>query len=294
MKYYFVLLLLALPAYQHTAAAESGLIPMQKNFVKGLFSQKRYFDAIAETRRLMAFDADTGVRADYEFFINVNYFLGGQYNTAAKNIAAQKAPLDFRDGVLLSQSYLRLGMKSLSLQTALNIRYGSADVSSRYALLARKAEAYLENGLYRELLEEISSAEPYVAERGKIAALREEVGRYRGLPFKSAPLAVALSVFIPGAGQMYAGRYLLGAASFLGVAATAGGAYYFHRRRRSDLTYTFIFISSLLYLGNIYGAFSSAHYANEEVDRSFKDTVRRKCIPDYDPAGEVRRSRIFQ
>jgi len=242
----------------------------------------------------MVFNTGAGFRADYEFFVNTNYFLGGQYNTAVKNLTTKAAPLDLREQVLLSQSYLRLGMKDRSLETALDIRYGPADASSRYALLARKAEAYLESGLYRELLEETASAARYVGDRGKLDVLAREVGRYSGLPYKSVPLAVALSVFVPGAGQMYAGRYLPGAASFVGVATTAGLAGYFYQRRQNDLAYTFIFFSSLLYLGNIYGAFSSAQSANEKLDRSFREEVKKKCIPEYDPAGDAHVDRIFR
>lgn len=294
MKYFIILLAFLLAAQQPSAAVESGLVSRQKGFVKELFSQKRYFDAIAETRRLMAFDPGAGLRTEYEFFINANYFLGGQYGTAVKNITSMPGPHDIREEILLSQSYLKLGMKAESLTAALKIRYSPADASSGYTILARKAEAYIENGMYGELLDEIASAERTVGEREKLTALREEIWRYRALPRKSVPLAVALSVFIPGAGQMYAGRYLFGAASFLGVAAAAGGAYYFHRRNNNDLFYTFIFLSSLLYLGNIYGAFNAAESANRDMDRSFRETVRKKCIPEYNPAEDARVDRIFK
>ena len=60
---------------------------------------------------------------------------------------------------------------------------------------------------------------------------------------------------MPGAGQMYAGKYTSGIVSFIGIAAMAGGAVLFYRSGRRDLSYTFIFFSSVFYLGNIYGAF---------------------------------------
>lgn len=262
--------------------------------MKELFSQKRYFDAIAETRRLMAFDTVITLDPDYEFFITVNYFLGGQYRTALNSLAGKKLPLDMRERVLFSQSYMRLGMKADSLESVRIIRYDGVRAPSAYALLARKAEAYLECGKYRELMDEISAAEGYVGEREKLALLREEAGRYRELGYRSAPAAAALSALIPGAGQMYAGRYLLGAASFAGVAAAAAGAWYFHRRGMGDLSYLFIAMSSLLYIGNIVGAFSAAQSANRQVDRSFRERVRKKCIPVYDPAEDARVDRIFR
>jgi hypothetical protein len=276
------------------AENKNELVLKQKEFVRELFFEKRYFDVIAETNRLIALDANADDRRDYAFFIDVNYFLGGQHKSVVKSVSARAGIKDYRSEILLSQSYLKLGMNARGLETALNIRYSAVNPSLRYPLLARKAEAYIECGLYRELLDEIKYAEQFVPEREKLALLREEVVRYRSLPFKSVPLAVALSVFIPGAGQMYAGKYILGIVSFVGVAAMAGGAYYFYRHKQTDLSYTFIFFSSVFYLGNIYGAYNASQTMNESLDRSFRDAVKKKCIPVFEPAGEVKNNRIFQ
>ncbi|MBN1497194.1 MAG: hypothetical protein JXA07_10530 [Spirochaetes bacterium] len=294
MNCFIILLSFVLTAGQQPAPAGTGLVSRQKAFVKDLFAQKRYFDVIAETRRLMAFDPGITLDPDYEFFINANYFLGGQYRTALSNLAGKKLTLEVRERVLLSQSYMKLGMKADSLESVRLIRYGASRDLSAYTLLARKAEVYLECGKYGELMDEIAAAERYVGENEKLALLREEAGRYRELGYRSAPAAAALSALIPGAGQMYAGRYILGAASFAGVAAAAGGAWYFHRRGMSDLSYLFIAMSSLLYIGNIVGAFSAAQSANRQVDRSFRERVRKKCIPGYDPAEDARVDRIFR
>ena len=276
------------------AENKNELILKQKKFVRELFFEKRYFDVIAEMNRLIALETGADNRRDYAFFIGVNYFLGEQYKSAVTFLSTRSDILEYRNRILLSQTYLKLGMNAHGLETALTIRYDAVNASFRYPLLARKAEAYMECGLYRELLDEISYAEQFVPEREKLALLREEVARYRSLPFKSVPLAVALSVFIPGAGQMYAGKYILGIVSFLGVAAMAGGAYYFYRHKKTDLSYTFIFFSSVFYVGNIYGAYNASQTMNENIDRSFRETVRKKCIPVYDPAGEVKNNRIFQ
>jgi hypothetical protein len=296
MKYFFIILMFfALSGGSLTGAENKNeLVLKQKKFVRELFFEKRYFDVIAEMNRLIAIDTGDNNRNDYPFFIGVNYFLGGQYKTAATFVSTHLNVMKYRNGILLSQSYLKLGMNSHGLETALSIRYGSVHPSLRYPLLARKAEAYMECGLYKELQEEINYAEQFVPERKKLAVLREQVAQYRSLPFKSVPLAVALSAFIPGAGQMYAGKYVLGIVSFVGVAAMAGGAYYFYRHKQTDLSYTFIFFSSVFYLGNIYGAYNASQTMNENIERSFRETVRKKCIPAYDPAGEVKNNRIFQ
>jgi hypothetical protein len=285
--------LLSMQAPQSAIAAGRDLISKQKIFIRDLYGQKRYFDVITETRRLMAFDPG-GDGRDYSFFIDINYFLGGQYRTVVMNIASRPGPADLRNSILLSQSYLKLGMNDRGLEAVLGVRYGPVDGRDRYPLLARKAEAYLACGLYRELAGEIRAAEPFIPENGRLRLLQEEVERYRQVPFKSIPLAVALSVLFPGAGQIYAGKWLQGVVSFIGIASLAGGAYLLHRQGNRNLSYTFVAFSSVLYLGNIYGAFNAAQTANEDLHRAFRGDIRKKCIPEYDPGEEVRENRALR
>lgn len=276
------------------SVADDGAVTRQKRFIRELFSEKRFFDAIAETKRLRSMDSRSGSRAEYDFFIDINYFMGGQYRSVTKNITGRPGPFDVRSRVLLSQSYLRQGMSAPSLRAVRTIGYGGAAGPLRYQLLARKAEAFAACGMYRELAAEAAAAEPYVPEREMVELLRVEAGRHAALQRTSVPLAVALSVFIPGAGQMYAGRYISGITSFLGIAAMAGGAVLFYRGGRRELSYTFIFFSSLLYLGNIYGAFNAAQAANEDREREFRESLGRRCIPAYDPEAEVRDNEVFR
>ncbi|MBN2159832.1 MAG: hypothetical protein JW807_10585 [Spirochaetes bacterium] len=289
--FFIIMILLSLPA---VAADRGEFISRQKKFIRELFSEKRYFDAIAETRRLIAHGHGSRMRDDCNFFINVNYYLGGQYKTVVNNIAGMPVPPDTRSAVLLSQSYLRLGMNSRGLGAIRGIGYDSVSGPGRYPLLARKAEAYIACGMYRELLEEIREAEGYLPGHDTLAMLREEVERYRRATRVSAPLAVALSVFIPGAGQMYAGKYLSGVLSFVGVAATAAGAFLLYRQGSKDLSFTCIFFSSVFYLGNIYGAYNSARHANEEREITFRDSMKRGCVPAYDPVPDLEGNRAMQ
>jgi len=276
------------------AAGTDDAVSRQKRFVRSLFFEQRYFDAAVETRRLLFEDARGAARPDYDFFIDINYFLGGQYRSVARSIAGRPGPPDIRSRVLLSQSYLMLGMNALSLAAVRGIGYEAAEPPLRYALLARKAEAYAACGFYRELLDEIAAAGPLVPDRERVALLRSEAERHAALPRTSVPLAVALSVFMPGAGQMYAGKYINGVVSFIGVAALAGGAALFYRGGRRDLSYTLIFLSSLFYLGNIYGAYNAAHAGNEDREHEYRDSFRKKCIPPYDPAAEARDNEVFR
>jgi hypothetical protein len=185
-------------------------------------------------------------------------------------------------------------MNAQSLEAVRGLRYDTVEAPLRYGLLARKAEAFVACGLYRELLDEIAGAGPFVPERERVAVLRSEAERHAALSRTSVPLAVALSALMPGAGQVYAGRYASGIVSFIGVAALAGGAALFFRSGRKDLSYTLIFFSSVFYLGNVYGAYNAAHAANEERERGYRESLGGTCIPTYDPEAEVRDNEVFR
>lgn len=295
MKYfwYAMAIVATLQSSLPAAGDQAGFIPMQKKFIRELLSGKRYFDAIAETRRLMAEDRDPGRIREYLFFIDVSFFLGAQYRTVAERIGKIPEPLEYRDLLLLSQSYLRLGECGRSLQVLQGVSRQGLDQSLRYPLMARKAEAYMACGRYRELRRELLRQDGMISGADGIERLRSEMERYRTLPFKSVPLAVALSVLLPGAGQMYAGRYGYGIMSFIGVLATAAGAWYFYSRDR-NISFTFMFFSGVFYLGNIYGAYNASRSFNEDLLRRYREEVTGRCIPPYDPMEQVKRGPLFR
>ena len=294
MKYLgYAIVIVVLLQSTLTAAGDSGsvgFVPMQKKFIRELFNGRRYFDAIAETRRLMAEDRDPDRNRDYLFFIDVSYFLGSQYRTVAERLGGITAPLAYREALLLSQSYLRLGECDRSIRVLGALRPGELDPPLRYPLLARKAEAFMACDRYRELRRDLS---PQDASIEGVARLRGEIDRFRSLPFKSVPLSVALSVFIPGAGQMYAGKYGHGVMSFIAVLATAAGAWYFYARDR-NVSFTFMFFSGVFYVGNIYGAYNASRSFNDDLLDRYREEVRKKCIPPYDPVEQVRHGPIFR
>jgi hypothetical protein len=270
-----------------------GFISLQKKFIRDLFREKRYHDVIAETRRLRFMEPVTHNANDYDFFIYINYFLGGQYHTVVRGLANDPGAVNFQWRVLLSQSYLKIGMPVHALVALRNVPYSAIGVESRFPLLLRRAEAYLESRKYDRLLQEIKSAERFAEDSKRVSLLYDSVERHRDLPFKSVPLAVALSALIPGAGQVYTGKYLHGVLSFIGVLATAGGAWYFYKRNK-DLSMTFMFFSGVFYIGNIYGAYNASSSVNEEIHRRFVGDVKKKFIPPYDAVEEVRNSEIFR
>lgn len=263
-------------------AGENDFIVKQKRFINELFTKGRYFDCIAETRRLAGSDIPAEEKNNLNYFIESNYFLGGQYRTVISDIdKKQISGDDFPYLILQSQSYLKLNNNNSASDAFKNIKYNQIDEKYRVDLLLRKIEIMLDGSRYTEIIAEIDSAEMYSVKPP--AEMKTGITKYKDIETKNRWLSVALSSAMPGAGQVYSGRYTDGIISFLSIAGATYGAYYFHNSGDRPLSITSGFFAALFYCGNIYGAYNSAEKAGIDSDRKFRMEFQRKYIPDYSP-----------
>ncbi|MCU0847055.1 MAG: hypothetical protein MUD12_04135 [Spirochaetes bacterium] len=290
MKYITsIVLIFALLPIQH-ARADDGWSGRQKRFIRELFSERRYFDAISEARRLSSYEGKTVSGREMTFFIDACYFLGGQYETVLKNIKSRGADRsEFRYRMLESQSLLMLGMRDAAL-VPLSGDYASLDSPLRRELLLRRTEIYSWSGDCVKMKEEIALYGVFDDAADLASALRacENPG------LKSRGLAVGLSAVLPGLGQVYSGKYIAGLLTLAGVASTASAAYAFHRKGNDQMFYTMVFFSALFYAGGLYGAYNSAASSNEAAIGEFRREFKRRCVPDYRPERDIDFKRIFK
>ncbi len=270
--------------------SSSDLEIKQKRFILQLFNRKRYFDCIGETRRLLSFNRNIDRNEDYNFFILGNYFSGRQYKTVIFDLDGNKPSL--REKVLLSQSYLKLGMFSESYAILKDINYNGIRQDKRYNFFLRRVEPLINSGFYSMALKELQSAELYIPAE-KYIQLQRSFNKFKRSGFKFPEISIALSAIIPGAGHIYSKRYIDGIISFAGIAATAGSAYYFLRKGDRGSGYTFAFFSVLFYGGNIYSAYNSANNYNRMLRRKFVKEMYQKHIPPYRPEEEIDLKRLF-
>ena len=275
------------------AEVSPGLISKQKRFVRELFSNKMYFECISETGRLLEFSRDLEDSDSYLFFINVNYFLGEQYRTVVYNLNKKIEGLDFRERILASQSYLRLGLFDDSYKIIENLDYRFIGSQNINELFLRKCEVHLWKRDYNKILFEIERVGEHLPEKYYPGELEKDIVSYKKYGFKSIGASIALSIFIPGAGQMYSGKYWQGGLSFLSVASTAIGAYFSYVYNQKEISYTLMFFSSIFYLGNIYGAYNSARDANNRIHKKFISEIKGKYIPAYNPGSYINIDRMF-
>jgi len=261
--------------------SENNFTLKQKKFIKTLFNNKKYFDVIAETERLLESNNFKN-EEKYNFFIMENYFLGKQYRNIIYNLRKRNnTDLNFKEKILLSQSYLKLNFFQDGYNVLKKIKY-SFDDNFNYNLLYRKIEPFLNKNDYNIILNEINLAKKYISDKKKINSLHSEIN-ISIHKFKSPGLAGILSAIIPGSGQIYSNRYFDGLITLLGIASTTAASYYFYQQNQKQLFYSLTFFTALFYSGNIYSAYNSADLYNRGISESLKSKIYSNYIPKYNP-----------
>jgi hypothetical protein len=273
--------------------ANRDLISKQKKFIHDLYKQQRYFDTIAETRRLIRFLPENK-RPLYDYFIGACYFLGKQYKTAITEVKnSEKAGRLSAPGCfLLSRSYMKLGLYKSGLRALESIDYRD-NPGTAYELLVRRTELRLHESSFESAIAEIKRYRAIFPD-DRTDRMLADMNGHGDIGRKSKLISVALSSVIPGSGQIYSGRYIEGILSFAAVIGAGYAGYYFYRKGERPLSYTFIFFSSLFYCGNIFGAYNSADDATRKAEANFKNAILRKHIPEYSPMKGFDENKIFE
>lgn len=263
----------------------------QKLFIRKLFGEKRYFETITETRRLISYLGEFPEKRSYEYFILGNYYLGGQYKSVIFNIKNFSPDLNISEKLLLSRSYLKTGLYHESYSVIKGQKYGN-NREVNLSILRGKAEPLLllgENDLLRKCINEADrSLQPDL-----YRDFKKDLLKYDKISYRSPVLGGILSAALPGAGQVYSGKYLPALISLLGVAAAAAGTRYFHEKGNREMTYTFGFFTLLFYTGNIYAGYNSAEGRNRSEEKMYYERLERKFFRYYSPLHESDLKKIF-
>jgi TM2 domain-containing membrane protein YozV len=246
----------------------------QVRFIKELYQSGRYFDSIAETGKLQF----TEKKPELEYFIYLNYFSAGQYNTVIYNYTPDFSSdeLQFRSLLLLSQSFFKNGMYMESYEILKNFEYGKLTGRDIFPMFLRRVEPLILSGETVIIDKEISKSEIFLGDDYNFTQLRAELQQYNKEGLKSPGYAAFMSAIVPGLGQCYAGYPGEGFISLLSVAASAAGGIYMKDRGRRGISYTMFFFSGLFYGGNIYSAHNAAEFRNSELLRTRHSSVVSK------------------
>jgi len=260
------LFLLIFSASAVYAAGDTPFNRMQKRFIKTLYEESRYFDCIAETRRLQAED----YTPELDYFIYMNYYLSGEFRTVAAGYNYSQSTPGPCSGFLVSMAYLRLGMYEESHNTLKGYLY-TGDQEQDTRLFLHRIKPLLLSGDINGMNAEESAAEKFLKDDYNFTSLREELARFREAGIKSPLKSSLMSAVVPGLGQLYSGYPGDGLISLASVALTALGGVYMRNQGMEGYSYTLFFFSGLFHAGNIYGAWNSAERRNRElIDDEYK------------------------
>jgi len=261
---------------------------MQKKFILSLYNEKRYFDCIAEARRLQVEDKSP----ELDYFIYMNYFMAEQYRTVVSRYDYNESPLGLCAGDLVSMSYLKLEMYDESF-SALSVYTYTGNRKTDMQLFLRRSAPLILSGDLKALESEELAAEAFLCDDYNFSSLREELGRFREAGLKSPLAGALLSAAVPGLGQVYSGYIGEGLISFASVAAAALGGIYLHDRGREGYSYTLFFFSGLFYAGNIYGGWNTAERRNRSILNGEYNLINRRS-GEYNPEACVDLEEMFR
>ncbi len=290
MRTWPLLLLLIIISVGAIPSVSEPIRENQKRFVTELYTCGRYFDTIAEARRLQR-DSN---RVEVEYFIYSNYFLAGQYATVLNSFTPDKNSPDgqFRSVLLISASYLKTGMYYESYTALKSYEYSDLPEKYIFPMFLRRIGPLLISGETYKIEDEITRADILLKGDTRFIELREDLKRFNDEGLKSPSGAALMSALVPGLGQCYSGRTLDGIVSFLAVTATAAAGYRIRSTGQRGFSYPLFFFSGLFYAGNIYGAYNSASAANSITLRERFKTLNSR-YGSYNPADYFDTGRLF-
>jgi len=285
--FFFVALLFSVT---QLSADENSFRKKEIDFIRELFQENRYFDCIAESRKLQ----NNQNKPDVDYFIFSNYYLAGQYASVIINYSTDQASTEmkFPSTLLLSYSYLKTGYYKKSYELLKNLDYTSLQEKYIFTMFLRRVEPLLLSGETEKIQEEIGSSKLFLKDSYNFIKLREELQLYAKEGLKSPTYAAMMSTLLPGLGQCYSGYPGEGLISLLAVAATAGGGFYMRDKGHRGISYTMFFFSGLFYTGNIYGGYKSAEYKNSETLLNRHKNITGK-YGSYNPAEYIDMESIF-
>jgi len=262
-----------------TPGGAETFLEKQKNFPLELYKRGRYFDSIAEARRLQLFYKHEGLN----YFIYSAYFRKGEYGTVINNYQYrdESAELKLPAALLVSRSYFEIGNMGGSAGVIENYTYEDAG-SFHLDLFNTRIDPFLYADDFQLMKREISIADPFLADDYNFIRLRKELLARESITSKSPTGAAVMSALLPGAGQVYSGYYSAGLLSFISVAAFLAGGVHYKKDGNDSRGGVLLFFSGLFYAGNIYGAYNAASLANDGMLSEYRRSVNSVRAP-YDP-----------
>jgi tetratricopeptide (TPR) repeat protein len=256
------------------------------DFAEHLFKQADYYRAITEAKRFLYLHPDDPRQADAHMLIARSYYEAGQYENARESYLRVIAQSDRLD--LAAEAVMELGrtMERLDPQKEApdyyrsmiaepNLPFENAE-QLKNAARYRLGWLHLDSGHWRDAEKTFTAIgldDPLKNSADQLARLALEG---ESLPSKSPQAAGLMSALLPGAGQLYVGRYTDAAIAFCLNAAFLWGTVEAYQSESWAVFGLLGLFETAWYGGNIYNAVNGAHIHNREVREDFLKKVKQQ------------------
>jgi tetratricopeptide (TPR) repeat protein len=251
-------------------------------FADNLFENKDYYRAITEYKRFIFLFPDNPLVLNVKYKIGLSYLKGDRLEDAKETFAGlsileEKNEITKKSLFRLAEVYFKDYRYQSSADTYLRFIDEYPDAvetdSARYKL----GWSYLfgdEHDKAKKSFNDTPLESPFYAMSQNVSKGMDELA---DMPRKSPALSGTLSAILPGAGQVYCGRYQDAVTAFILNGLFIWGTVEMFEDDHYAAGGTLAFFSLMWYSGNIFGAVSSAHKFNRDA----KSDIIKKLDEKY-------------
>ena len=260
------------------ALPETNLMP----FADSLFSEKDYYRAITEYKRVIHNHPDGERRENAQYMIGLAYFRGSKWDAASASFRRLSTTstipaLSRRAQLMMGESAYRKADYATALYSFETVVSQHPNETQSIDAGMRIAQCYLKLQDEKLAVVQASQLVTQYPHSERIAKLHSAMQKRDMISAKSPMTAGVLSALLPGAGQLYAKRPRDAGISFLlnsGLIMAAAVAF------KNDEPVAGGIITAVeltWYMGNIYGAVNATHKYNRTQRENFIEKLDFQC-----------------
>ena len=256
----------------------------ESTFADSLFQEGDYLNAAHEYKRLLFLHPDASESDFITFRVAASYQNAGKLKNAIDTYQLlidtyPESSLVARCKNNISQCHILLGDSKQGLSSLKRFleEYTESDLAPRVhftigVLHIDKREWTQAHQVWND----VSLAYPESPFAGVSNRLAQKVKDVENLPRRSPTIAGALSVFVPGSGQVYTGRTVDGLYAFISVAVLGSASFYYADRGRYEVAVPVGILGAFFYGNSIYQGIQNARAFNGQHESLFRNRLQQE------------------
>lgn len=257
---------------------------VESAFADSLFREGDYLNAAHEYKRLLFLHPDASQSDFIAFRIAASYQNAGKLENAIRAYQRlidtyPKSTLVVRAKNNIAQCHILSGDSKQGLTSLKRFltEHKKSDLAPRVhftigMLHIDKGEWAEANSVWNSISVTYSES-PFAEVSDRLARI---VKNAETLPHRSPMVAGALSILVPGSGQIYTGRTVDGLYAFVSVAILGGASFYYADQERYEVAVPVGILGAFFYGNSIYQSIQTAQSFNLQQARLFRNKLQQE------------------